>query len=125
MRLAAPGSILKDGRGSSWMAATSPFDRDPSRPLSFGQAGLLVDADQVSGGVTKGCDHLAGTRINWIHYLAAGRDDRFGSRGSARNHDVNHQSGLSRRRPAEHPCAADLVDGIVKRGRPVTSLSDV
>src|ERR1700682_6366652 len=53
------------------------------------------------------------------------RDDSVNRRGRARNHDVNHQSGVGRHRPPEDPRATDLIDGIVECCRTITSLSNL
>src|SRR5712692_861767 len=93
--------------------------------LCCGQAGLLVNADDVPRGVTERGDHLPRMGIDWLYDLTARRDDRLDRRGGAGGHDVNHQTGLGRRRPTEDPGAADLVDGVVERSHHVASLSDL
>src|SRR5438445_3471292 len=130
-RCAASCASLKSTRaGRSIGADTLPLcsggpDRSLGGRLGFGQAGRLVDADDIACGVAKCCDYLARMGVDVMDDFATRRLDYFNRLGGTRNHDVNHQSGLGRDGPPEDPRPAHLVDGIVESRRAVASLSDL
>ena len=90
------------------------------RPFAFSQAGLLVDPDHVAGRVANVPDALAGRGVG-VHHLAAGGMDGRERCLEVGDHDVDHDPGLSRRRPAGDPRAAHLLDGVVEGDRAVAA----
>src|SRR5712691_8081827 len=121
--------LLDDGWAGLVAKAGNNDDPAPNRllggRLGFGQTRLLVDADDIARGVAERCDNLRRIWVDVADNLAACRLDRFNCLGGARNHDVNHQSGLGRNRPPEDPRPAHLVDAVVESRRAVASLSNL
>src|SRR5216684_5334544 len=109
---------------ASWLRSGGCSRRRGSG-LSFGvcEAGLLVDADQISRRVAEGCDNLSAMRVNFLHDFATSRPDCFDRLGSARHHDVDHRPGLRCDGPPQDPRPTHLVDGVVEGRRTITSLA--
>lgn len=67
-------------------------------------AGLLVEADHVSGGVAEPRGYLWCVRTDRRHDIASVGDDGVAGRGDTVDHDVDQQTGV-RRGSAAHPRA--------------------
>jgi hypothetical protein len=60
--------------------------------LRFGQAGLLVDAEDVAAGVGEPGEHLTGGGIHWPHDLASGSYHRIQGSHGLGHHDVDEEA---------------------------------
>jgi hypothetical protein len=86
----------------------------------------VEDAEDVSGRITKGSERLTlALRVLRCHDLTACRDDLLQCALYVRDHDVEQEARLRRRRTVGDPSPADLTAGVVEGGITVAAPPDV
>jgi len=86
---------------------------------------LLIQANDVSSGITKAGGDLGSVGADGLNNLTTVFDDQIGSRLYAIHHDVKKQTGPVRRRPPNDPCSTDLADAIIKGDTAITTSSHI
>src|SRR6202022_1026854 len=75
---------------------------------------MLVDAEDIAGGVAEVCGDLAGVASDGLYDLSSQGGDCIAGGGDAVDHDVDEEARGGGGRPLEGPGAADLADGVVE-----------
>jgi len=77
-------------------------------------AAMLVDAEEVAGGILEVGGDLAGGGVDRFDDLAAAGGDEGGGVGGVVDHDGDDDAGLGGGSAVEDPHSADFVDAVVK-----------
>ncbi len=86
---------------------------------------LLVDAEDVAGGISEAGGDFGVVASDGLGDLASGGGDGLDCCGGIVDHDVDEEARIDRWLAVEDPGAADLAGGVVKGCAPVASLADV
>src|SRR5215472_9962579 len=87
--------------------------------------GVLVEAEDVAGGIAEARSDFGRVRADGLHDFAALGNHLVHGSGNVVYQDVHQQADLGRRGTAQHECTAYFVDAIVKGRGTVAALPDV
>jgi hypothetical protein len=111
----------------TWMMVAALCFKSGLGIRSLGRGGrtgrLLIEAEDVPGGIAKAGGDLGTPRIDRLLDLSAVLNHRGESRGDTIDHDVDQHARGCRGRPASDPRATHLANTVIEGERTVASPS--
>src|SRR5215510_16158058 len=91
----------------------------------MGESALLIDADDVSSGVTEPRRDLRRVAADGLHDFASVGDNLVNGGGHTINHNVKEEPGIFAGRPSEHPGPAHFTHAVVESDAAIGTFPDV